>query len=158
MSFIPQWNQYSAYAVGALVSSNDITYACILATPPSATPPASAPLVWSVSGGNDLPKGIFDYTAVSWTPEENGYKASVTGVSPFLTAGSQVSANVQLSDASSALTGNDVTLAQGTGVFATQPSSNFAGSITFWVNSISGADPRTAAAGKNFLSWSVVAF
>ena len=50
MSFIPQWNQYTAYAVGSVVQLNNILYLSLSATPPSATPPASAPLVWLPSG------------------------------------------------------------------------------------------------------------
>ena len=126
---------------------------CILATPPSATPPASAPLVWSVSDGNTLPKGIEDYAALSWAVVGViGYKATITGVSPSLTASSQISATIQVAPS----TGADLSLAAGAWLIGAQPTEDTGGSIVFWVSN--GEDPRTAVAGKTFIEWAVVAF
>jgi len=153
MSFIPQWNQYTAYAVGSVVQLNLTTYICILATPPSATPPASAPLVWTATASSALPNGLVDYATLSWTPVGViGYSAPITGVSPLLTATSQISATIQVAPS----TGADLSLAAGAWLIGAQPTTAANGTITFWVSN--GEDPRTAVAGKTFIEWAVVKF
>jgi len=154
MSFIPQWNQYTAYAVGSVVQLNLTTYICILATPPSATPPASAPSVWSVTS-TTLPKGKVGFSQLTWTPDASpspSYSAAVS-VSPLLLASSQVSATIQLGQNAVA---SDVVLASNAWLISAQPSptTETAGQIVFYVSN--SGDPRPV--NDVLIEWSVIAF
>jgi len=154
MSYISQWNQYTSYAVGALVLSSNITYICILATRPSATPPASAPSVWSVSAAAPLPSGLTTYASLSWTPDapSNSYAASITGVSPSLGAGSKLSSTLQFA---TGYTATDVNKAAAAWLIAAQPSAANGGTITFTVAN-SGTSP--SGPSQVLISWAVVAY
>jgi len=154
MSFIPQWNQYTSYAVGSLVLSSNITYICILATRPSVTPPASAPSVWSVTS-TTLPKGKVGFSQLTWTPNSPttpSYSAAVS-VSPLLLATSQVSATIQLGQNATA---SDIILASNAWLISAQssPTTETAGQIVFYVSN--SGDPRPP--NNVLIEWSVIAF
>jgi len=150
-----QWNQYTQYLVGNQVVYSGVLYICILAVGPSATTPVADATHWTNQGSpiGTLPSGRNIFGSLIWTqdiPNAN-YSASITNVSPLLTANSKVVASLQRTTGSIDTT---IQLAESCWLIAIETSPDNGGSIKFFVSN--SASP--IAQGGVSISWIVVSF